>query len=344
MVSAVQWHYFSSKGGFSGMNKLDQELDTARRCEKALLIVLCFAVLLGAVSGCSTVPANTLGSTAEDQFIMHQVMERKDKIVLVSSLDLDPKKPFLLLLHGATADPSEMLDIVSGWKHKYNIFLYSYNFHQPIKVVATHLISEMRNLKADLAAAAYETRLPPENLTVITFSYSAAVFREAVILSKDTTSFSDVSLIQLVPTAGGSRLARTLENPLLAWLVSLASNPSTAENPYGKIARQLWDGSGNQKFHEIIPDQRIQTILTEGDHHSLAASPKTAIRRRYYNGIGENVVVIPKRFHADHDYFPTNPVALEYLKKILDAAPQQPAPSREIARVNRGGDALSARH
>jgi hypothetical protein len=39
---------------------------------------------------------------------------------------------------------------------------------------------------------------------------------------------------------------------------------------------------------------------------------------RYHNGIGPNFVVIPKSAGISHDYFPTQPAALEYLRKLLE--------------------------
>ncbi len=49
-----------------------------------------------------------------------------------------------------------------------------------------------------------------------------------------------MSLIQLVPTAGGSFRARFLGIPLVGRFASLASNLSTAENPYGPLAKKPW--------------------------------------------------------------------------------------------------------
>ena len=127
-----------------------------------------------------------------------------------------------------------------------------------------------------------------------------------------------------VLSAGPSSIAR---------LTGFASKPSIVENPYGRIARQLWDGAGNQKFCEVINPERVQTILIEGDQHSLAGSKNPAIRRRYYNGIGTNVVVIPKSAGVTHDYFPGHPVARQYLRKAIEATvadsgnPTTPAPA-----------------
>ena len=41
------------------------------------------------------------------------------------------------------------------------------------------------------------------------------------------------------------------------------------------------------------------------------------VRARYCNGIGPNVVVIPKSAGVTHDYFPTQPAALAYLRLQL---------------------------
>jgi hypothetical protein len=267
------------------------------------------AVVAGALlNGCTTVPGNPLLLTEGHGNLMKEVMERKDKIISLSPLD--PDKPALLLLHGATDDPTEMMDIVREWRGQYNVFLYSYNYHNRVEKAAADLTCEMTKLKA-------ENRFPP-TVTVLVYSYSAIVFREAVITGKETGLFANASLIQLVPTAGGSFMARTLRFPIAAFLVSLASATSTAENPYGSFAEKIWDGAGNKKFYEVINPLRMHTILVEGDSHSLAGVKNKNVQRRYKNGIGPNVVVIPKSTGVTHDYFPTQPAALAYLRTILE--------------------------
>ena len=109
-----------------------------------------------------------------------------------------------------------------------------------------------------------------------------------------------------------------MQIPLLASLVRLASNPSAAEDPYGSFAKKIWEGDGNDIFYAVINPRRMQTILVEGDSHSLARARNKNVQRRYKNGIGENVTIIPKGAGVDHDYFPTEPAALEYLRKALE--------------------------
>jgi hypothetical protein len=264
----------------------------------------------GLVSGCTHLPVNPLPAGNGDNVVTKQIMERKDRIVQVSSPETDAHKPVLLLLHGATDDPTEMMDIVREWRGKYNVFLYAYNYHYPVQKVASDFVNEVKRLKAKNDIG--------DGVTVVVYSYAAIVFREAVIIADDRTLFSDTSLIQLVPTAGGSFLARGMKNPIAAWLVSLASKPAYAENPYGSFAEQLWAGAGNQKFYEVINAGRMHTILLQGDPHSLAEIANKNIHERYDNGVGMNVVVIPKSSGVTHDYFPTNPVALGYLRILLE--------------------------
>ena len=263
------------------------------------------------LSGCSHVPVGHSALPEKRPAALKKVV--KDEIVFLSSPEMDHCKPTLLLLHGATDEPAEMIDIVQEWRGRYNVLLYVYNYHKPLKTIAAHLVGETKALRAK--------NIPLENMTVITYSYSAAVFRMAVLIADDPAIFSDASLIQLVPTAGGSYLARWLKNPITAWFVSLASKPSAAENPYGRIAAKLWDGIGNRKFHEMIQPARMHTILIEDDPHSLANARDEGVRSRYKNGIGTNVVVIPKSNGVAHEYFPTHPVALEYLRKVLESIP-----------------------
>lgn len=262
------------------------------------------------LAGCATSPAGKSSAANKKIPILAEMMKQKDEILHLSPPEIAGRKPVLLLLHGATEDPSEMMDIVREWSGKYDVYLYAYNFHQPIEKVAADFVGEVKRLKSENSFG--------EGATVLVYSYSAIVFREAVIVADDRSLFSGVSLIQLVPTAGGSHLARGLKYPFTAWLVSLASKPSHAENPYGSFARQIWEGDGNRKFYEVIKPERVHTILLEDDVNSLAQSADKRIREHYENGIGPNVVVIPKSAGVQHIYFPTNPVALGYLRSLLE--------------------------
>jgi hypothetical protein len=264
------------------------------------------------LGGCAVTPANRLPGAAGTGDLMKQVMGRKDKIVHLSP-ETDRNKPVLLLLHGATEDPSEMMDIASAWTGTYDVFLYSYNYHERVEKVAAGLATELKGLECRNRLAA--------NMTVIAYSYAAIVFRAAVVMTEDKAVFSGVSLVQLVPSAGGSYLARGMKYPGVAALVSLASNPSVASNPYGSFARRVWEGNGNREFYEVIQSERLHTILVEGDSHSLARVKDEQVRRRYQNGIGPNVAVIPKSTGVSHEYFPTHPVGLAYLKTILELPP-----------------------
>ena len=274
---------------------------------KSFLIVVMTITL---ITGCTTVPENPLRGGKGDVATMKEIMARRDTIVHVSSPETNHGKPVLLLLHGATDDPTEMMDIVREWRGKYDVYIFAYNYHRRVQKVAADFVNELKRLKAENRFGGGET--------IVVYSYAAIVFREAVIITDDRTLFSNASLIQLVPTAGGSFLARGLKNPVTAWVVSLFSKPTHAENPNGGFAERLWAGAGNQKFYEVINPGRVHSILVEGDPHSLAGIADLNIRARYNNGIGPNVVVIPKSTGITHDYFPTQPAALEYLRKLLE--------------------------
>lgn len=261
------------------------------------------------VSGCTTLPENPLRGGKDDVATMKEIMARRDRIVHITSLEMNGRKPVLLLVHGATDDPTEMMDIVQEWRGKYDVYLFAYNFHRPVRTIAADFVNEIKRLRL-------ENRLGG-GVTFVAYSYGAIVFREAVITAVDRTLFSNASLIQLVPTAGGSFLARSLKNPVMAWVVSLFSKPTYAENPNGGFAEELWAGAGNQKFYEVIKPGRLHSILVEGDPHSLAGIADLNVRARYHNGIGLNAVVIPQSAGVTHDYFPTQPAALEYLRRFL---------------------------
>lgn len=282
---------------------------TAAICQiflKGFLISLAAGSLF---TGCAT-PANGKWFAENGKNdALREVMKRKDKIIHLSPKAAAADKPVLLLLHGATDDPTEMMDIVREWNGRYDVYLYAYNFHKPVERAAADFTRELKRIELENPRAARST--------IVVYSYSAIVFREAVIDATDQSIFARVSLIQLVPTAGGSNLASGMENPFTAWLVSRVSKSSQAENPYGSLANHLWDGDGNRKFYATISGERMHTILLEEDAHSLANTTDETIHRRYENGIGTNVLMIPKSAGVTHDYFPTHPVALEYLRKLL---------------------------
>ena len=271
------------------------------------------------LSGCKTVPVYSLPPMQGQPDVMKEVMACSNKLVLVSGREFQRGQPVLVLLHGATDDPSEMLAIAQERMSTHNVFLYSYNFHHPIDRIAGDFVREMKLLRA-AQPEFFSARNPGLTLTVVTYSYSAIVFRKAVLLAGDDEMFSGATIVQMVPTAGGSFLARHMGNPFTSALVALASKFSVAENPYGDLAEELWDGEGNRRFYEAIDAQKMRTLLVEDDPHSLARSTDEELRRRYRNGIGTNVVTIPKRSGVTHENFPTHPVALRHLRTILEPA------------------------
>jgi pimeloyl-ACP methyl ester carboxylesterase len=244
-----------------------------------------------------------------DRGKLKEIMGRNDRLVQLSEPDC--RKPPLILLHGATDDPTEMMAIAREWKTAYNVFLYSYNYHKRVERVAADFVKELQRLK--------ERNGLTGNTTVIAFSYGAIVFREAVILASDSALFAGDRVIQVAPTAGGSYFARGMENRVAAMVISMASKPSAAANPYGSFAKQVWEGAGNEKFYSVIKPERMQTILVEGDANSVSRIKDEKVQRRYKNGIGENVILVPRSSGVTHEYFPVEPVGLEYLRRVMES-------------------------
>ena len=177
--------------------------------------------------------------------------------------------------------------------------------------VAADFVNELKRLKANRGLIG--------DGTIIAFSYGAIVFRQAVILAPDSSLFAGDRVIQLVPTAGGSFFARGMENRFAAMVISMASKPAAATNPYGTFARQVWEGEGNEKFYSIIDPKRMQTILVEGDANSVCQIKDKKVQRRYKNGIGENIIVVPRSAGVTHEYFPVEPAGLEYLRRAMES-------------------------
>jgi pimeloyl-ACP methyl ester carboxylesterase len=270
---------------------------------RMLIIAVAASVALGTALSPAAGGENASGGK------LKQIMERNDRLVQLSQPDC--RKPPLILLHGATDDPTEMMAIAREWRNDYNTFLFSYNYHKPVEKIAADFVKELETLKTKGALSG--------DATVIGFSYGAMVFREGVILSPDSSLFTGSRVIQLVPTAGGSFFARGMQNRLAAFVISMASKPAAAANPFGEIARQVWDGAGNQKFYSVIDPTRMQTILVEDDANSVSRIQDKDVQRRYKNGIGENVIVVPRSAGVSHEYFPVEPAGLEYLRKVMEA-------------------------
>lgn len=271
-----------------------------------------WAALLGValLAGCAS-PSSPDWRPGSDgsAALLKELMARQDKLVDLSPTKSRAGKPIFLLLHGATEDPTEMMPIVREWRKEYDVLEYSYNFHERVETVALNLVRELGNLKAEPGHGA--------PMTVLVYSYSAIVFREAVILADDPPLFANTTLIQLVPTAGGSREAESMKLPLATELVSPVSKPSEAENPYGSFAEQIWAGEGNKIFHQAIPSSKIHTIIVAGDSHSLADVKDPGVQERYQNGLGTNVLTIPSYAGVEHGHIPANPVVLQYLRGLL---------------------------
>src|SRR5580658_5947415 len=117
---------------------------------KSLVWIFMSVAAAAVLSACQTAPVKTPVRPEGEPAIMRQVMERRDKIVRLSSGEIRPDKPVLLLLHGATDDPGEMLPIFTECRSQYNVFLYSYNYHQSIKKVASDLVREMKALRTEI--------------------------------------------------------------------------------------------------------------------------------------------------------------------------------------------------
>src|SRR5262245_6036271 len=102
------------------------------------LIVLLAGVIL---SGCTTVNRARFDTLAFPEPKQKEVMERKGNLVQLSE-ESENTRPVLVLLHGATPDPSEMMEIASKWKNEYAVFLFSYNYHEPVGKLAAQFIRE----------------------------------------------------------------------------------------------------------------------------------------------------------------------------------------------------------
>lgn len=250
---------------------------------------------------------------------LREIMARRDRILLLSSPRLDPGKPVLVVLHGATEDPTEMMEIVRECSGTHNVLLYVYNHHRFIRKLASDFNREMELLRERLKRAGADADLV-QNVSILTFSFSAAVFRQAVLLSKDSTLYACATVIQIVPTAGGSYLARGMGLPLVGPLVSLASKPSAAENPYGRISARLWGDRANQQFYRIINFERVHSILVEGDPHSLAQASTEELRKRYRNGVGPNITFFAKSTGVVHEYAPSHPAVVKCVRRLLDSS------------------------
>jgi len=108
-------------------------------------------------------------------------------------------------------------------------------------------------------------------------------------------------------------------NPVADFVISTASKPAAAANPYGTFAQHAWEGRGNEKFYSVIDSKRMLTIVVEGDPNSVSRIQDEKIQRRYKNGIGENVIFVPRSAGVSHAYFVVEPAGLECLRKVMES-------------------------
>src|SRR5690242_13154229 len=122
-----------------GPKHANSKLCVMRLATMQVVLIVIAGVIL---SGCTTVPRGKVDTSAIREPKKKEVMERKGNLVQLSE-HAENTRPVLVLLHGATDDPSEMLEIARQWKEEYSVFLFSYNYHEPIKMVASKFIREM---------------------------------------------------------------------------------------------------------------------------------------------------------------------------------------------------------
>src|SRR5690349_15213146 len=107
------------------------------------------ALAIVLLTGCATVPQDPLCAEKGDVAALPEIMARQDRLIHLSSPSTDAGKPVLLLLHGATDDPTEMMDIVREWRGKYDVYLYAYNYHRSVQKVAVDFDNEITRLRAE---------------------------------------------------------------------------------------------------------------------------------------------------------------------------------------------------
>src|SRR2546423_5883743 len=124
--------------------RFSQEAPRNRMRYLVALVVLLPGILL---TGCATIPGKEALRAEDNQALLKQVMERKNRIVHVSPEGRSGEKSVLLLLHGATDDPTEMMDIVKECREHYDVFLYSFNYHDPVEKIGADLVKEVKRLE-----------------------------------------------------------------------------------------------------------------------------------------------------------------------------------------------------
>jgi len=161
----------------------------------------------------------------------------------------------------ATDDPTEMMDIVQAWRGKYDVYLFAYNYHRPVRTIAADFVNEIKRLRL-------ENRFG-DGVTFVAYSYGAIVFREAVIITDDRTLFSDASLIQLVPTRRVVSGAQPEKSGHGLGGVAILQTDLRRKSQRRFCGRAL-GGCGKSKFYDVINPGRVHSILVAGDPHSLA--------------------------------------------------------------------------
>src|SRR5437764_6705745 len=99
-----------------GQGSLEQENAAAGNSEfswRTCMKIFSIAIVAGAALGGTFEPAGR-AKNLEQGGKLREIMERNDRLIQLSAPDC--RKPPLLLLHGATDDPTEMMAIAREWR------------------------------------------------------------------------------------------------------------------------------------------------------------------------------------------------------------------------------------
>jgi len=200
------------------------------------------------------------------------------RLVLVSDR-YDPRYPNLVSLHGGLNPRLENFRPVvnAGMRHKYNVFIFVYNYHNDFDSLVEDFVRQIRQMKL-------------EHMFVLAFSLGTTIFRAAVLSpqawKKGRNIFQGAFLMQAAPVAGG--VSHT--DPV----------PIPALDPYKEIQSRLYSEDADQAFDHIIDAKHKVNILPQNDTTSVENFPDSVAKERYQRDISRGYTIhIPRTGHGD---------------------------------------------
>jgi len=238
-------------------------------------------------------------------------------------------KPSIIFIHGARGgSPLDYEAYIKSYMGKYNMFVYSYNEKLSLGKISDNLAIEFREAKNS-----YKNL---DKAAIVANSYGNLVVRKAVIDNNDNL-FKNITMVQLVPTLGGSSETIGLyifEPGIRALLIKCIGggagwHVATVLDPLGPTEEALFNKESCRKFLDGI--QRTYILRVTDDPHSpghidtlqemlTTKEDEEKFQHLYENGLAGASSIITYKFDTDnpHDYILESSKAIAEVERIVN--------------------------